>query len=355
MNRILAFVFLLLTVFGAFILPSHAQTGPLNISLTPVSAKIRGDADVLLKITITNPTSLPVTVPVWQLPSDDVPTPILQITAADGSPVAYTGPLIKWSPEALQTGVIFAPGSTQVFVIELSSIYDIENGRYRIEYSQNGPGKFDLQGRTSRVFAPIAPAFIETTGRTKRIRGEVSPSNQMSAASLTTFRCTTSQSTAIRTAVSDATNYARAAGDYFTGKSTAMQVTLRYTKWFGAATDARLSRVTSNYNKLYSAFSTQSVSVDCSCKKKTVYAYVYPNQPYQIYVCGAFWRAPAIGTDSKAGTLIHEMSHFNVVAGTFDYVYGQSGAQSLAMSDPDKATANADNHEYFAENNPPQQ
>jgi peptidyl-Lys metalloendopeptidase len=43
-------------------------------------------------------------------------------------------------------------------------------------------------------------------------------------------------------------------------------------------------------------------------------------------VCHAFWPAPANGTDSKAGTLIHEMSHFNVVAGTNDWVYGQSGA-----------------------------
>ena len=32
-----------------------------------------------------------------------------------------------------------------------------------------------------------------------------------------------------------------------------------------------------------------------------------------VYVCGAFWSAPATGTDSKAGTLVHEMCHH------FDY------------------------------------
>jgi peptidyl-Lys metalloendopeptidase len=58
------------------------------------------------------------------------------------------------------------------------------------------------------------------------------------------------------------------------------------------------------------------------------------------------------GTDSKAGTLIHEMSHFNVVASTDDYVYGQTGAMNLALTNPDQAVDNADNHEYFAENNP---
>jgi len=62
---------------------------------------------------------------------------------------------------------------------------------------------------------------------------------------------------------------------------------------------------------------------------------------------------PLTGTDSKAGTLIHEMSHFNVVAGTDDVVYGQSGAMSLASSDPNPAVTVADSHEYFAENSPP--
>jgi len=56
---------------------------------------------------------------------------------------------------------------------------------------------------------------------------------------------------------------------------------------------------------------------------------------------------------SKAGTLIHETSHFDVVVATDDVVYGQAGARDLADSDPDLAITNADSHEYFAENTPP--
>jgi peptidyl-Lys metalloendopeptidase len=97
---------------------------------------------------------------------------------------------------------------------------------------------------------------------------------------------------------------------------------------------------------------TQPITFDCTCKKKNVYAYVYPNQPYKIFLCGVFWTAPATGTDSKAGTLIHEMSHFNVVASTDDWAYGQTNAKNLALSDPVKAIDNADSHEYFAENTP---
>ncbi|HSN85774.1 MAG TPA: M35 family metallo-endopeptidase, partial [Thermoanaerobaculia bacterium] len=56
-----------------------------------------------------------------------------------------------------------------------------------------------------------------------------------------------------------------------------------------------------------------------------------------------------LGTDSKAGTLVHEASHFTVVAGTSDYAYGQTACKNLAISNPTNATRNADNHEYFAE------
>jgi peptidyl-Lys metalloendopeptidase len=94
------------------------------------------------------------------------------------------------------------------------------------------------------------------------------------------------------------------------------------------------------------------ITFDCKCKQN-YYAYVYPNQPYNIYLCRVFWQAPLSGTDSKAGTLIHEMSHFNVVAGTDDVVYGQTGARNLADTDPNAAITNADSHEYFAENTPP--
>ncbi|MEJ7806748.1 MAG: M35 family metallo-endopeptidase, partial [Telluria sp.] len=125
----------------------------------------------------------------------------------------------------------------------------------------------------------------------------------------------------------------------------------RYTKWFGAADAGRISTVKANFAAIKDAFDNKPITVDCGCRK-TYYAYVFPNQPYKIFVCKAFWTAPMTGTDSKGGTLVHEMSHFTAVAGTDDWVYGQAGAASLAISDPAKATNNADSHEYFSENTP---
>lgn len=71
-----------------------------------------------------------------------------------------------------------------------------------------------------------------------------------------------------------------------------------------------------------------------------------------IFSIGAFWNAPATGTNSKAGTIIHESSHFTANGGTGDLVYGQSGCKLWALLFPNSAVENADSHEYFAENTP---
>jgi peptidyl-Lys metalloendopeptidase len=127
----------------------------------------------------------------------------------------------------------------------------------------------------------------------------------------------------------------------------------RYTTWFGAYTSARYATAQQHFASIDSAMDQNAgqIKINCGCSQN-YYAYVYPTRPYEIFVCRVFWSAPLTGTDSKAGTLVHEMSHFNVTAGTDDHVYGQSGAKSLAISDPAAALDNADNHEYFAENNP---
>ncbi len=127
----------------------------------------------------------------------------------------------------------------------------------------------------------------------------------------------------------------------------------RYKTWFGSYTSSRWGTVSNNFNKINSALNNQPLQFDCGCTD-SYYAYVYPNQPYKIYLCNAFWSAANTGTDSKAGTIVHETSHFTVVADTDDIAYGQSAAKSLALSNPAQAVKNADSHEYFAENTPAQ-
>ncbi|KAG8697354.1 hypothetical protein FRC09_007914, partial [Ceratobasidium sp. 395] len=124
----------------------------------------------------------------------------------------------------------------------------------------------------------------------------------------------------------------------------------RYRTWFGPYEKNRWNKVKAHYKALKNQ--PARFRYDCSCQKPDTFAYVYPDQFGTVYLCGAFWKAPTLGTDSKAGTIIHESTHFTKIAGTDDYGYGHAEAMALAKSNPAQAIMNADSHEYFAENTP---
>ena len=156
----------------------------------------------------------------------------------------------------------------------------------------------------------------------------------------------------VANALASAQEYASEAGHALSSTPDSQRASAdRYTNWFGTYDASRYDKVTANYSKIYDALVNKIVtfhSVD-----EDVYAYVYPDEPYHIYLCSLFWAAPLQGTDSQAGTIIHETSHFTVVAGTDDHTYGHSSCQTLATNNPSDAIDNADSTEYFAENDPP--
>jgi len=120
-----------------------------------------------------------------------------------------------------------------------------------------------------------------------------------------------------------------------------------YTEWFGSDDVSRYQTLINHYtairNKLLRPHTYNTTPDDCSPGD---YAYTHPGSD-TVYLCGGFFSAPATGTDSKFGTIIHEWSHAD--AGTDDIIYGQTGARNLASTRPQDAIRNADNHEYFSE------
>jgi hypothetical protein len=126
----------------------------------------------------------------------------------------------------------------------------------------------------------------------------------------------------------------------------------RYNAWFGAYSVSRYNQVVSNFTAIDQALENETLQFNCDCTKPGVFAFVYAHLPYSITLCPMFWSASANGEDSKAGTIIHELSHFTVLGGTDDHVYGQESARVLAISNPELVVTNAENYEYFAENAP---
>ena len=315
----------------------------LEVRLATAQPVLRGDVDVVVNVSVTNTARHPVTLLQWQLPSDDWEAPLFKVTRDDGSPVRYYGALVKRTPPQAEDLLTLAPGATVSYDVELTAAYDLSrNGHYTVEYVSrprhtqtavlhSTPLHLWLEGRSGKAAQPAAAALPQAGGITY------------------TGNCSASQQSTLQSAVNAAASYATESSSYL-GRTPA--ATQRYVKWFGAFSSTGWNTAKAHFAAEQDAFATKPLTLDCKCKKRTVYAYVYPNQPYKIYLCGAFWNAPMTGTDSKGGTLIHEMSHFNVVAGTDDWAYGQTEAAALAASDPAKALDNADNHEYFAENTP---
>jgi peptidyl-Lys metalloendopeptidase len=326
---------------------AQAASNGVVVSVAADKPSLGKNDDVLVTVTFTNTTDTPQYVLKSHTPFDGVEAPLFDVTR-DGARVRYMGMVAKRAAPTASDYFLLKPGASHSVKVELSSLYDMATtGDYKISYNAELKGA-ELKSAAATVWIDGArPRGSQE--ETKTLAEMQAAAGTVSAAggALAFNKCTASQQADITTAVSAALSMA-SNGDAYMAKTS---MGPRYTKWFGAVDSARVSTIKSHYAALKDAFATKPITVDCGCKK-TYYAYVYPTQPYTIYVCKAFWSAPMTGTDSKGGTLVHEMSHFNVVASTDDWVYGQSGAASLAISNPSQAIDNADSHEYFGENTP---
>jgi peptidyl-Lys metalloendopeptidase len=361
---------------------ANAQTesnrNGLLVIVSSETANLNGTDDVTINVTMKNVGSVPILVPKWYVPSQAATSGVFTITR-DGEPVPYLGALVKRKPASARDMTRIDAGASMELKVELSALYDLSlTGVYNVQYdvrsmqtmrapalgaataerqpvdAQSEPQTIDLVSNTISL-AVMGDANAEAR-RAAELAATASANDVVSpafAASVSFVGCSNTRTQQVRTALSSAETYASNSLGYLNANTRGA----RYTTWFGTYNSTRYSTARSHFSKISDAASTKPLTFDCSTcpnsSNASAYAYVYANQPYRVYLCNAFWSAPNTGTDSRAGTLIHELSHFTVVAGTNDYVYGQSGARSLATSNPARALLNADNHEYFAENTPP--
>ncbi|TFK41948.1 deuterolysin M35 metalloprotease [Crucibulum laeve] len=279
-----------------------------------------------------------------------LPANKFSITDTKGAHPKFNGIKAKYSPETAATlggYTVLAPGASIDVAHNLADAYN---------FTGSGEGAYDFEadnlfyvvkdnGKVETLYAN------EAQSHTARVTGNLAVARSLPNSGLTKrasfVGCTAARQTLLNTAAASAQSYASSSLSYVKSISTG---TTRYTTWFGTYTSSRYSTVLSHYTKI-SGNTFSSYTFDCTCTDSS-YAYVYPGTFGRVYLCNAFWNAPNTGTDSKAGTIIHESSHFTANGGTDDYAYGQTAAKSLATSNPARAILNADSHEYFTENNP---
>jgi peptidyl-Lys metalloendopeptidase len=326
-----------------------AARGSASVTITPAKDAFGAEDSILVNVSISNPNKGAIRILRWYTPFDGVKEDLFAVSV-NGKTVEYTGADYKRPEPADKDYIVLKSGESLETTVDLAGFYDFsESGYYRISYKAEG---FQIFARETNFLAgedSLASNDVQVwaAGRETKIQN---PSPVDSVSGSTGFTgCTSTRQTQLLTARDNAYNYSTNSLGYLNAGT----VGARYTTWFGTYNSSRYNTVKNHFSSITSAMNNASVTFNCNCTD-SAYAYVYSNQPYTIYLCNAFWSAPATGTDSKAGTLVHEMSHFNVVAGTGDYAYGQTAAKRLAQTNPKRAINNADSHEYFAENTPSQ-
>ena len=283
-------------------------------------------------------------------------------TAKVGSPEAaralYTGTVFKRAEPTAADFVTIAPGESVSALIDLESYYDVATaGTYRIDYRGEFHHAPSLKW-LDREDTAMAGAGLSTSAL--HVRG---PDMALEPGLATFLRarppqfesCSAAQQNILVEATTAAEGIADEALSSLRGLAEADRPgSPRYERWFGDYDPARYARVSDNFTRISGALADEVMNYSCACDPRfaDAFAYVRPAFPYDVFMCNAFFQADVLGTDSRAGTIIHELSHFTILGGTDDIAYGQQLAGALAQDSPEDAVNNADSHEYFAENTP---
>lgn len=170
-----------------------------------------------------------------------------------------------------------------------------------------------------------------------------------------TIGCSTTQTAALEKAIS-------AAAGFLNSAAVSVGDTADYRRWFGAYDSQRASVVRSNIETLQSHMLIGVVTAVCSANgtndcEPGHFANVAPDEPYKIYICEGFFELPtfpihpplSMENGTQEGTIVHEMTHFDVTNATDDHCYSRSNCEAFAQANPDHAIRNADSYQYFSE------
>ena len=325
---------------------SFALESGIVTKIEPVLAEYSAQDKLDIKISYTNVSSENVRFLKWNTALvGSIQHDFLSVVF-DGAELPYIGIHIKRLPPTSRDFITLSPGETISAVVDLSKAYALKaGGQYTLLYRGLNHSNVDFKTAAGVIINLVEPrASAPTVKRPPIIDAS----------------CTAQQTNQINEALGIAERISiTAINDLNNAPVDKRASARRYREWFGAYSASRYQTVSRGMSKISSALVNRQIGFDCGCNdpnvdRNSTFAYVYSNDPYYMNVCSVFFRTTAAGTDSRAGTIIHEISHFNVVAGSDDFqsALDQSGSRNLANTNPNNAIKNANAFEYFAENTP---
>ncbi|KAI1333609.1 Deuterolysin metalloprotease family-domain-containing protein [Xylariaceae sp. FL0016] len=338
------------------VLPVAALAGAA-MAACPLSVEVTGTTGNVAQVAITNTASEAVTVFKGNTAMLDHATMDLLVSDAEGKDLPFTGSFVKYarssiSPEMFQT---FQPGETITAEVNAAKSYKLAG----VEKAQvSALQGFHYVAGTEAPTALKDTEFCETSSSAVEMTpdqsvaaeqhitaGETDFNSRIKKRSISYSSCSTSQTSSLKTSVSDAISLAKAA------QTAAGTAAYYFTTWFKSTSVE--SKVQGIYGDVTNV-QTTSPTISCTdtygdCRDGTALLYTVPDKN-TIVPCpnNGYWDFPELATTcadddyDKAGSILHEMTH---LYGTNDYAYGQTAAKKLSAA---QAAANADTYEIYA-------
>ncbi len=359
----------ILLCLSALIVSFGLQANNLIISLSSSNTNYTATDDLLIKFELHNDSSSTIKVLKWHTPLETGFNADMFDIYNGKYRLPYKGILVKRLPPKESDYITLTPNAKISGTINLEEGYEFNNtGDYDISY-KDYLLKYQIDSATSNKQTQQKTSSSTNNFKFKQsVFNFILSEDRIKKNPIGLFKqtpnynsCSASEESTASSALDEAELIALIAKNDLNNADLSQLVqntSTRYKRWFGAYDITRYSTINNNFNNIYNSIASETINFDCSCNasgidSSSVIAYVYSDRHYNINLCPIFFSSLArTGRDSQSGTLIHELSHFIVVAGTDDLGYGDTNATNLADNDPENAIRNAENHEYFAENSP---
>jgi peptidyl-Lys metalloendopeptidase len=351
----------------------------LEAKIVPQRTSFGSEQSVRLKVVLTNTGDEDLWVLTRNTPLDEIITDCLTIKR-NGKKVEYDGPIVKRAAPTASEYKLIKAGQSVEAEFPVSDAYETsKQGSYEVELKNPIPDARPKVAKLaatlkSATFAPKVHAiegkasFSMVKGEQKRLTlGAVARNKEAAMKAKKKVAAAASlkaKSEGKKKAANKAQLPPAVSGGNAKQKAAARQAhtdgyTLcvsalnglandaRYVEWFGTHTTTRFNKCKRNFAAVKKRMESIEFTYNLSGSGcgSGVFAYTFKGTS-TIWFCDQFWAAPSKGTDSKAGTVLHEHTHSD--ASTDDNAYGQTDCRNLAISNPGKAIENADSHEYYA-------
>jgi hypothetical protein len=129
------------------------------------------------------------------------------------------------------------------------------------------------------------------------------------------------------------------------------QTLKEFVKWFGSVNNWNRKLILKRTKRaldICKSLSVEDFEFLKVSQNERIQGYVYStDERHKIYLGKKFWKIEMDIEKSRAGVIIHELSHFKDIGNTDDHTYGQAGCLGLAKKFPKEALFNADSFEFF--------